>query len=119
MPRPGTNQILYHGLLAANAAWRPRIVPASAPRRPSAASCPSEACGGRPNHSWAELLRRGLRIDSLAGPKECGGRLRFIATIERPSVIRKIPRHLGLPDEPVRVTPARGPPAEYQFGPAA
>jgi len=57
--------------------------------------------------SWAELLRHVFALDVLACPR-CGGRMRVLATIEDPAVIRRIPTHLGLPvDEPV---PARAPP---------
>jgi len=38
---------------------------------------------------------------------ECGGRLRFIATIEARAVIEKILRHLDLPIDPPALTPAR------------
>ena len=33
----------------------------------------------------------------------------LVATIETPAVIARILRHLGLPSEPVRLAPARGP----------
>ena len=47
-------------------------------------------------------------IDVLACP--CGGRIRVIAVIESPAVIRRILKHLGLPAEPPAIAPARGPP---------
>ena len=34
---------------------------------------------------------------SFSGARACGGRLRFIATIEDPPVVQRILRHLGLP----------------------
>ena len=39
--------------------------------------------------------RRSFAIDALACP-HCGGRLRLIATIHDPAVIREILAHLGL-----------------------
>jgi hypothetical protein len=42
----------------------------------------------------------------LACP-ECGGRLRFAATIEERAVVEKILRHLELPVDPPRPAPAR------------
>ena len=50
----------------------------------------------------------------LACPR-CGGRLRLIALIEQAEVIRRILRHLGLPDEIPRARPARAPPARALF----
>ncbi len=82
-------------------------------------ACATEHAAARPNHTWAELMRRGLDIDALECPRECGGRLRFVATIEAPAVIARILRHLHLPTAPVRPTEARAPPDEWQLGPAA
>src|SRR5215813_15475879 len=42
------------------------------------------------------------------GYPRCGGRMRVIATIEDPVVIRKILTHLGLPTEPPTPRPRRG-----------
>jgi uncharacterized protein YbaR (Trm112 family) len=44
------------------------------------------------------LLERTFAIDVLACP-QCGGRLRFLATIEERAVVEKILSHLGLPLE--------------------
>ena len=108
IPRPRTNQLLYHGVFAANAKWRARIVPG--PPRTHGEPAPPAS---RPNHTWADLMWRGLDIDSLC-PRRCGqGRLTFIACIDQPSVIRK--KHLGLPAEPVAPAPARGPPTDGQL----
>jgi uncharacterized protein YbaR (Trm112 family) len=62
----------------------------------------------RPHTPWAELLRRTFEIDVLACP-ECGGRLRLLATIEQPAVVRKILSHLGIPAECPEPLPARSP----------
>jgi hypothetical protein len=53
-----------------------------------------------------------FEIDVLACP-ECGGRLRLLATIEDPAVVRKILPHLGI------ATECRPPPestASFDFG---
>jgi len=61
----------------------------------------------RPKYvTWAQLLERTFAIDILSCP-DCGGRLRFIATITDSSVIEKILRHLGLPVDPPAPAPAR------------
>ena len=45
--------------------------------------------------SWAELMRRAFDLDVLACPR-CGSRMRLIATVHDPRVIRRILAHLGL-----------------------
>ena len=65
--------------------------------------------GRFPHPSWAELLRRVWSIDVLACPA-CGGRLRLLATLEHPAVVRRILSHLGLPTEVPQPLPARAPP---------
>jgi len=45
--------------------------------------------------SWAVLMHRAFGIDVLACA-HCGGRLRLIATLHDPAVIRKILAHLAL-----------------------
>jgi hypothetical protein len=63
----------------------------------------------RPHTPWAELLRRTFEIDVLAC-RECGGRLRLLATIEDSAVARQILSHLGLPTDCPEPRPARSPP---------
>ena len=109
VPRPGTNQILYHGVLAANARWRPRVVAYGRPQPPASGSASTDA-PKRCNPTFADLMRRGLDIDVLDCPR-CGGRLRFIAAVLEPAAVRRILDHLGLPSEPVRLHPARAPPS--------
>ena len=52
------------------------------------------------------MLERTFAIDVLACPK-CGGRLKFLETIEPRAVIEKILTHLGLPIEAPAAAPAR------------
>ena len=51
-------------------------------------------------------MERTFAVDVLACP-DCGGRLRFVATIEDRAVIEKILRHLELPIDPPVPAPAR------------
>jgi hypothetical protein len=53
--------------------------------------------------------RCSFAIDVLACPG-CGGRLRFIATIEDPPAVERILRHFGLPTAIPEAAPARPPP---------
>ena len=59
-------------------------------------------------------MRRVFAIDVLACAG-CGGRLRFIATIEDPPIVAKILEHLGLPTAGPALTPARPPPEPAGF----
>jgi len=82
----------------------------------SRAVCPS--CGGRrmaerSNLLWAQLMARSFGFDVLACPW-CGGRLRLIALIEDPRVIRRILGHLGLPTEVPAARPPRAPPIRFE-----
>jgi hypothetical protein len=58
---------------------------------------------------WSRLLKRvfGIDVETCAA---CGGKMRIIAAIEDPKVIKKILSHLGLPTSPPKLWPARGPP---------
>jgi hypothetical protein len=44
----------------------------------------------------------------------CGGGIRLIAFITDPGPIRRILAHLGEPLEPPPVSPARGPPTDWE-----
>jgi hypothetical protein len=59
-------------------------------------------------------MKRVFFIDVLACAG-CGGRLRFIATIEDPPIVTKILAHLGLPTELPTLIPARSPPQQDEF----
>lgn len=106
---------LYHGILVPHARGRASAVvpavaddgPAGVPERPMAPA--DDAPPPRRYFAWAELLRRIFALDVLACAG-CGGRLRFIATIEDPVVVARILRHVGLPTEVPEPAPARSPP---------
>ena len=57
--------------------------------------------------NWAALMHRSFAVDVLACP-HCGGRLRLIATLHDPAVIRQILAHLGR--APSRPSPGPAPP---------
>ena len=109
--RPRANLTRYHGLFAPNCRLRPRVVPsprgATRKRRhctrrkedadaTSAPQAPAVNDDGLPiaPMNWAERLRRVFLIDITTCPR-CGGRLRWIADVIDPDVIRTILRHLG------------------------
>ncbi len=60
--------------------------------------------------SWAQGLKRVFAID-IEICRQCGGRLRVIASIEEPAVIERILKHLGREAVPVDPAhPSRAPP---------
>ena len=52
------------------------------------------------------MLRRVFEIDVLKCPR-CGGRMKIIATVTDPTVVRRILACIGLPARPPPVAPAR------------
>ena len=59
--------------------------------------------------SWMQRLKRVFAIDIETCP-DCGGKLRVIASVEEPGLIRKILAHVRIWDELDGVVP-RAPPA--------
>jgi hypothetical protein len=116
-PRPETNLLICHGVLAPRARWRARVVVYGRPGpEPTASTAPLAAgpdgTGVKPANcprawSWAALMHRAFGIDVLACA-QCGGRLRLIATLHDPAVIRKILAHLALSHS--GPSPGSGPP---------
>jgi hypothetical protein len=89
----------------------PPTTSSSDPPRESSVRQPVSAGESAPTRqtrswSWRDLLHHTFAVDVFACPR-CGGRMRVIATIDDPVIIRKILTHLGLPTEP----PPRPPPA--------
>jgi hypothetical protein len=74
---------------------------------PPLAERQGDAPGTPRSRAWADLMRRAFELAVLSCPR-CGGRMRLIATLEDPRVIRRILAHLGLPTE---IPQPRPPPA--------
>ena len=55
--------------------------------------------------SWARMLKHVFDIDMERC--ECGGKLKFVVSIEQPEMIEKILTHLGLAAQPPPIAPAR------------
>jgi len=114
-PRPETNLLICHGVLAPRARWRERVVAyGRVLPEPRAAAAPLAAgpddARVKPTPrawTWAALMHRAFAIDVLACP-HCGGRLRLIATLHDPAVIRKILAHVGV--DPSGPSPGPAPP---------
>ncbi|MBK7890691.1 MAG: transposase [Bdellovibrionales bacterium] len=108
VPRPKIHLTRFFGVFAPHYRYRAMVVP----KLPEpAASAPSKR--EQPSKSritWARLLKRvfGLDVETC---QLCGGKMKVIAAIEDPQVIRKILEHLGLPTRPPTIWSARGPPS--------
>ena len=109
---PRMNLTRYHGIVAPHAKNRKAVIPRQDPveeKRQSNTPC------GRKNYTWAVLMRRVFGLD-LEKCSECGGRLRPIAAITQPDVIRRFLRSIGLPADSPGISPPRAPPeAEMAF----
>lgn len=128
VPRPRVHLTRFHGVLAPHYKYRKLVVPKSPPKLeiapevqepvsdPSLDLAPKEEAPiNRKNMTWARLLARVFKIDVETCP-HCGSKVKIIAAIEEPKVIKKILDHLGLPSMPPPLTPARGPPLqEYAY----
>lgn len=113
VPRPRVHLTRYHGVLGPHYKHRKQIVP-----KPSELKVvgqeqdnivPKQLELKKKNIPWARLLARVFGIDVETCSK-CGGRMKIIAAIEDPKVIRKILDHMGLDTKPPPLYPARGPP---------
>ena len=66
-----------------------------------------ETCRGAGRYiSWSRLLRRVFNLDMECCPN-CGGKVKVVAAIEEPGVIKKILTYLGLSPHPPPKSPAR------------
>ena len=113
VPRPRVHLTRFHGVLAPHYKYRKQIVP----KPPELKVVGQEVTETKQlelkkkNILWARLLARVFNIDVETCSK-CGGRMKIIAAIEDPAVIRKILDHMGLDTKPPRIKPARGPPKQ-------
>jgi hypothetical protein len=106
--------ILYHGVLAANAAWPKRVI---AYGRNGAGSAELDHRVTDPpqpkRKQWADLMRRAFGYDLLSCPN-CGGKMQLLACILERGAIRKILTHLRLPPDPPALARARASPDVWE-----
>jgi len=122
VPRPRVHLTRYHGVLAPHYKYRKDIVPKKKPelQLTSAeqaegmdADAEQESPTSTKRISWARLLKRVFNIDINLCSK-CTGKIKIIAAIEDPKVIKQILEHLGLSSTAPRLMQARGPPQTEQ-----
>ena len=63
---------------------------------------------------WAGLLKRTFGFDAMRCPR-CAARMRVMATLTEPSVVKKILSHLGVRTEPLPRARARDPTGQESF----
>jgi len=134
VPKPGANQLLYHGLFAPNSKYRSSVTrygrkeksddtaKQSSPKQltlklisePIPIITPKQPKASRPS-KWAELMQRAFKIDVLAC--ECGGRLKFIDCYCETKKIDEILRSLGLSQGDPQSRQERAPPKTRDNGP--
>lgn len=110
-PRPFQAIAIHHGTVSCVAAQVvPRTRAATATERAEVSVSDRQRA-----MSWAQRLRRVFAID-IETCRQCGGKLRVIASIEQPAVIERILDHLGHIAETVDPAhPGRAPPTGDRF----
>lgn len=105
VPQPRLHQVRYYGYYA-NLARARRAEGAADPTTALEAETPAPGAAERRRlrPSWAQLIRRIYEVDPLTCT-ECGGRMRIIALLLDPPVIRKILQHLATRPERTRAPP--------------
>jgi hypothetical protein len=109
VPKPRAHLTRYHGVFAPASPDRARIVPKTCA---AAANESGEASATDRQRAltWAQRHKRVFAID-IETCRQCGGRLRVIASIEAPAVIERILEHLGRDAESIDPAyPSRAPP---------
>ena len=121
VPRPRVHLTRYHGVLAPHYKYRKNIIPkkkteltlTSAELATGATGADQESSPCAKRISWARLLKRVFDID-ISICSRCAGKIKIIAAIEDPKVIKQILEHLGLASTAPRLMQARGPPQADQ-----
>jgi len=117
VPPPRIHLTRFFGCLAPHSKIRSAIVPKKAEvyacrvyseQTPAVTPEPDSTPKKKRRMGWAELLARVFAIDITTCP-QCSGELKVCAAIVEVSAIKKILGHLGLPDKPPDISPARLP----------
>ncbi len=116
VPAPRLHRHRYHGVLAPNAPLRAAVTAlardtAAIPDKPAAA----ESVGGEGHrrssarYLCAMLLVRIYEVFPLVC-SHCGTEMRIVAFVCDTASVTRILEHIGEPAQPLRLSPARGPP---------
>ena len=103
--------VRYSGVLAPNAKMRSSVIPGltraqiKAKEKEEKNKDPDEKTPIKKS-SWAKILARVFDID-ISKCVHCNGKMKIIASIKDPPVIKRILTHLGLSPIPPPLAPAR------------
>ena len=111
VPRPKIHLTRFHGVLGPHYKFRSQIVPKPQTKENSPDTSDAEP-PSKGKIAWAKLLKRVFDID-MEVCQVCGAKMKVIAAIEEPPIIRKILGHLGIPSSPPMIHPPRGPPSKH------
>jgi len=109
IPQPRMHLVRYSGVLAPNAKMRPHVIPGLTRAQIKAKEEKNKDPDKSPSlkkSSWAKLLARVFEID-ISKCVHCNGKMKIIASIKDPPVIKRILTHLGLSPIPPPLAPAR------------
>jgi hypothetical protein len=96
VPKPKANLTRFHGVFSSNSKLRKQIVPEKPVEAGTGCSLVEHKPGfKRYGMYWAQRLKRVFKIE-IEKCEKCGGKVKVIASIEEPEVIKKILKHLGL-----------------------
>jgi hypothetical protein len=109
IPPPRRHRHRYNGVLAPNARLRALEPPGPRPGHRPSTIADEPTTRSPASYLWAALLARIYDCFPLVCPK-CGRAMELIAFVTEPASVKPILEYLGLPTEPPRVAPARGPP---------
>jgi hypothetical protein len=111
VPRSRAHLTRYHGVFAPASPDRARVVPRiRAAAAGAMESSEPSATDRQRSLSWAQRLKRVFAID-IEVCRRCGGKLKVIASIEKPAVTERILEHLGCNTGSVDPAhPSRAPP---------
>ena len=98
IPPPKANLIRFHGILAANAKARSKVIPNPKVQK--------DKKNKKFNLTWAQAMQRAFLIDVLKCPV-CKNQMRVLSVITETFVIKKILTHLNLDSDPPPISPSR------------
>ena len=103
-PLPRLHLTRFHGVLASNARSRSTVAPGHV-REDAVHTCEHTTHSKLVRMGWARMLRQ--VFDSDIERRVCGGKLKFVAVVERPEVIEMTITHLKLDPLLPAMAPAR------------
>jgi len=114
VPIPRVNLTRFHGVFAPNSKCRSKIICCANSKKISIEKTHRTEMERRGAMCWAMRLKRAFGID-IETCERCSGRVKIVACIETPEVIKRILSHLELSDKSaqIKLPIHRAPPFQY------